>query len=383
VLARLEKAARPSTPADIRAATLAAAGHEEIAGLVAAAFISAGGETSILVRRGRSLGVAMEAHRGFRFERGLPDLAFAGGAGSVTLTDPVVCLADLPLTMAAAGKLVGRSRWIGRPVVLVTEAVSRDVLDFLVAHASRSDTPIVPVGAPWHGPRRRDFLADLAAVTGATVLLPELMHSFAALRKEQFGSASAVVIEREVTTLIGGRGDEGEVARRVAEVDAVLAATSRKFERDQLLERRGRLTGQGFLISVGAPTDQELADLRRRAVSAAAAGRAAVSGGVVAGGAIGLRRAARGALCGDIGSTLVEAAVVDLVRLLTGNAGIELQAVLGPLPDDGSFDARTGTWTAAADGGVVDPLLVVEAAVRAAVSVTTTTLASEAIVLAA
>lgn len=383
VLARLEKTARPATPADIRSATLAAASHEHIAALVADAFISAGPETSVLVQRSRRFGVEMEAHHGFRFERGFANPAFATGARSVTLAEPVLCLADLPLTMTDAGKLVGRARWFGRPMLVVTEAPGREVLDFLIADGARSETPIIPVGAPWHGARRRDFLADLAAVTGATVLLPELMHSFAALRREHLGSASVVVIEPEATMVVGGRGDEHEVARRLAELDADLARTERKFEQDGLLERRGRLSGQSFVVSVGAPSDHEQADLRRRAVSATAAGRAAVSGGVVSGGGIGLLRAAREVAAGDLGSVLLLDAATDLVRLLAFNAGIESQAVLGQLPEEGSFDARTGTWTTEPDGAVVDPLLVVSGAVLAAVSVAGTALSSEAIVLAA
>jgi chaperonin GroEL len=383
VLAHLEKTARAATPADVRSVTLGAAGHEDIATLVADAFISAGPETSVLVRRSRRFGVEMEPHHGFRFDRGFVSLAFAAGGRSVTLTEPVLCLADLPLTMADAGKLVGRARWFGRPMLVVTEAPGRDVVEFLVADAARSETPVIPVGAPWYGPRRRDFLADLAAATGATVLLPELMHSFAGLQREHLGSASVVIVEAEATTVIGGGGYESAVARRVAQVDAELARTERRFERDGLVERRGRLSGQSFVLSVGAASDQEKEDLRRRAVSAVAAGRAAVTGGVVAGGGIGLLRAARQAAGGDLGSALLLDAATDLVRLLAYNAGIESQAVLGSLPEDGTFDARTGVWATEPDGAVVDPLLVVSGAVLAAVSVAGTALSSEAIVLAA
>lgn len=383
VLAHLEKTARAATPADVRSVTLGAAGHECIATLVADAFISAGRETSVLVQRSRRFGVEIEAHHGFRFDRGFANPAFAAGARSVTLAEPVLCLADLPLTMADAGKLVGRARWFGRPMLLVTDAPGRDVVEFLVADAARSETPIIPVGAPWHGPRRRDFLADLAAATGATVLLPELMHTFAGLHREHLGSASVAVIEAEATTVVGGRGDENEVARRIAEVDADLARTERRFERDGLVERRGRLSGQSFVVSVGAASDHEVDDLRRRAVSAVAAGRAAVTGGVVAGGGLGLLRAARQAAAGDLGSALLLDAATDLVRLLADNAGIESHAVLGSLPEEGSFDARAGTWTTQPDGAVVDPLLVVSGAVLAAVSVAGTALSSEAIVLAA
>jgi len=383
LLAHLEKTARAATPADIRSVTLGAAGHERIATLVADAFNSAGPETSVLVRRSRRFGVDIDAHHGFRFDRGFANPAFAAGARSVTLAEPVICLADLPLTMGDAGKLVGRARWFGRPMLVVTEAPGREVVEFLVADAARSETPVIPVGAPWYGPRRRDFLADLAAATGATVLLPELMHSFAGLHRDDLGSASMVVLEAETTTVVGGGGEEREVARRLAEVDADLARTERKFERDGLVERRGRLSGQSFVVSVGAASDQELEDLRRRAVSAVAAARAAVTGCVVAGGGIGLLRAAREAAGGDLGSALLLDAATDLVRLLTSNAGIESHAALGSLPEDGSFDARTGTWTTDSDGAVVDPLLVVSGAVQAAVSVAGTALSSEAIVLAA
>jgi chaperonin GroEL (HSP60 family) len=103
----------------------------------------------------------------------------------------------------------------------------------------------------------------------------------------------------------------------------------------------------------------------------------------VAGGGIGLLRAAREAAGGDLGSALLLDAATDLVRLLAYNAGIESQAVLGSLPEEGSFDARTGTWTTEPDGAVVDPVLVVNGAVLAAVSVAGTALSSEAIVLAA
>jgi len=377
----LRAAARPASPEEIQAVTLAACLDPRTADLVAGAFVAGGPDAAITVSPGRALGVSIEDHAGFRFDRGLLDRRFASSENpSVTLHDAAVCVADLPLTMADVGRLVGRVRWIGRPLLVISEPPEAPVLEFLVAHAQSSDTPIVPLPAPWKGPRRRDFLDDVAAVTGASVLLPELLSSFSKLTKDALGTASVAVIEPGATTLVVADPDDSAVTGRLRQVDAELTRERPKYERDRLLERRGRLCGRSFVLSVGAATDQELRITKRAVRSAIAAGRAASQGGVVAGGGIGLWRAARAGSRRSLGSVILEDVADELIGLLARNAGRPADFSERTVPDDGTFDVTAGRWTTSADGPW-DAVDIIEAAFVAAISLTKVTLRSEAIVL--
>ncbi|MEW6471057.1 MAG: TCP-1/cpn60 chaperonin family protein [Actinomycetota bacterium] len=381
VVAQLRAAARPATPEEIRAVALAACLDPRTAELVAGALQAGGADAAITVCQGRALGVSISDHAGFRFDRGLLDRRFAPfGTQSLTLENPAVCVADLPLTMGDVGRLIGRSRWIGRPLLLITEPPGGPVVEVLAAHAQSSDTPVVPVPAPWKGPRRRDFLDDLAAVTGATVLLPELLSSFTHLGKEALGSASVAVIESDATTLVVGQPDDRAVAERLRQVDADLQKGVPKYERDRLLERKGRLAGRSFVVSVGAPTDQELRVAKRAVRSAIAAGRAAAKGGVVAGGSVGLWRAAREGGTGSLGSVILEDGVRELIRILARNAGRPAESLGQAVPADGTFDLNSGNWTTGPEGPW-DAAEVIEASLEASVSLTKVTLGSEGIVL--
>jgi chaperonin GroEL len=381
-LAALGRAATPVETRYLRGLALAACGHEAIAGAVADAMAD-GPRGSVHVQRGRQLGLVVRHRQGFSFDRGLPDPAFALEEGRrLTIRSPVICLADLPIQSAAdAATLIGRARWIGRPLVVFADAPGEAAQQVLLRNLRHGDLPVLAIGAPWKGPARYDFLEDLGAFTGATPLVPGLLTQLKKIPAKSLGTAERVEADLGSTTVLDGGGTVDAIANRLRQIDDQLQQTELHFQRQRLLERRGRLSGRSTILEVGGATDQEASDLRGRARSALASVRAAWQGGVVGGGGSALVQATADLGNGPAARGLATAAA-EVFATILGNAGhpIAGMACLAAGADR-AFDVTTGSWVGARQAGLVDAMPVVAAALATAISTASVALLTELIVL--
>jgi chaperonin GroEL len=102
-----------------------------------------------------------------------------------------------------------------------------------------------------------------------------------------------VIVTEGETTILGGAGDKGGVAARIAQIKVELDRVDNERDREHLKERLARLAGRVAVIHVGAATAVELKERRRRTEGALAATRAALEQGILPGGGIALVNAER------------------------------------------------------------------------------------------
>ena len=208
----------------------------------------------------------------------------------------------------------------------------------------------------------------------------------------QLGRADQVKVDKENTTIVGGKGDPEEVKNRVAQIKANIATTTSDFDREKLQERLAKLAGGVAVIKVGAATEVEMKEKKLRIEDALNATRAAVEEGIVAGGGTAYLNVLKDVaallktVSGDekTGVQLVLKALEAPVRQIAANAGFEGSVIVNKILSSGKknygFDAYSEVYTDMLEAGIVDPAKVTRSALQNAASVASMILTTESLV---
>ena len=278
---------------------------------------------------------------------------------------------------------------LGKPFVIVAEDVENECLATLVLNRIRANLPIAAVKAPGFGDRRKAMLEDMAILTGGQFISDELGVKLETVTPEMLGTCTRLVITKETTTIVGGKGDKKAITGRLTQIKRQVENTDSSYDKEKLQERQAKLSGGVAVLKVGAATETALKEKKARIEDALAATRAALEEGIVPGGGVALLQASRGLdtlkLEGDqaIGARIIRKALEAPLRTIAENCGVEgsvvVDAVLNGKSGHG-FNAATLIYEDLAKAGVVDPTKVVRTALQNASSISGLLLTTEAIV---
>jgi chaperonin GroEL len=272
--------------------------------------------------------------------------------------------------------------------------VDGEALSTLVVNKIRGTLNVVAVKAPGFGDRRKAMMQDIATLTGAQVVSPDLGLKLDQVGLEVLGSARRITVTKDNTTIVDGAGSEADVADRVAQIRAEVERTDSDWDREKLQERLAKLSGGIGVIKVGAATEVELKEKKHRIEDAVSSTRAALEEGIVAGGGSALVHASHALdtdsevakLDGDAATAvgLVRRALAQPLRWIAENAGAEGMVVVskvGELEVNNGFNAATGEYVNLIEAGVIDPVKVTRSALRNAASIAALVLTTEALVV--
>ena len=375
----LTRLARPINSGDeIEWVALVSSGDPAIASAVRRAFELVDRDDAVEVRDGPGLTTGVRGMAGMQLPDGYVSHLFCTGPGKVELDRPIVLVSDQELDGASdlAAALDRLAEDGPRRVVLVAPGFGNDVLGFLLANAKRGSLRACPIRVPAEYERDREVLMDLAVVTGATLISPDTGVTPANITRRQAGRADRVTATSSRTSVIGGGGDPGSIAERRDQIAESLGNARREVIREHLRRRLLNLTGKVAIVEVGAPTAVERIASRMLAEDAVRACRAAKAEGVVAGGASAYLHAARALEDatgpGDAdGATILRNALEAPFRTILENAGVAPAALLPRAlagPYGHGYDAVAGSFRDLFAAGIIDPVLVVRAALRHGVS---------------
>ncbi|MFI5371475.1 MAG: chaperonin GroEL [Candidatus Eisenbacteria bacterium] len=377
----------------LRVATVAARQDPRIGTLIADALERVGRQGAVTVEEGRSLDTVLEVVEGLRFDGGYLSPYFVNEPEtmSVALEDPLLLVAELKasavrdvvnaLELAAAAK---------RPLVVIAEDVEGEALATMVVNRLRGTVTSVALKAPEIGTARSETLADLAVLTGATVLSRETGRTLESVTAGDLGRAKRVEVDHDSTVVLEGGGDNAVIRARIAAVELELADATHESDRARLRRRVGRLAGGVAVIHVGGATEPEMKERKSRIEDALAATRSAVEEGVVPGGGIALflaRSAVDGlALAGEeaVGAAIVRRALEEPLRRIAFNAGEDPAVAVertGARGGTFGFDAVSGVYLDLEAAGVLDAVKVVRCALQNAASIATLVLTTDAVVV--
>ncbi|WP_409427070.1 chaperonin GroEL [Mycobacterium sp. SMC-11] len=366
---------------------------EEIGELVGEAMTKVGSDGVVSVEESSTLSTELEITDGVGFDKGFLSAYFVTDFDSqeAVLEDALILLhrdkiSSLPDLLPLLEKVVEA----GKPLLIIAEDVEGEPLSTLVVNAIRKTLKAVAVKAPYFGDRRKAFLEDLAIVTGAQVINPDVGLTLREAGLDVLGTARRVVVSKDDTVIVDGAGTAEAIAGRVKQLRAEIEATDSDWDREKLEERLAKLAGGVAVIKVGAATETALKERKHRVEDAVAAAKAAVEEGIVTGGGAALvqaRAALAGlALTGDeaTGAEVFAAALSAPLYWIATNAGVDGAVVtskVAELPAGQGFNAATLSYGDLAADGVIDPVKVTRSAVLNAASVARMILTTESAVV--
>jgi chaperonin GroEL len=391
----LDKAATPvDGQTEIAHVATISAQDPTIGALIGEAFTKVGKDGVITVEESNSMETSLEFTEGMQFDKGYISPYFATDveAAEAVLDDPYLLITTQKISsISDLLPILEKVIETGKPLAIIAEDIDGEALSTLVVNSIRKTFSTVAVKAPFFGDRRKAFLQDLAIVTGAQVVAPEVGLKLDQSGLDVLGKAGRIVVTKDATTVTHGGGEQSAIDDRINQIRREIEDTDSDWDREKLQERLAKLAGGVGVIQVGAATEVELKERKHRIEDAIAATRAAIEEGIIAGGGAALVHAGSAiesdlGLSGDeaTGVAIVRSALVEPLRWIANNAGLEGYVVTAKVADleaNHGLNAETGEYVDLVKAGIVDPVKVTKAALANAASVAALLLTTQSLVV--
>ncbi len=376
--------------------TISANGDQEIGEKIADAMEKVGKDGVITVEEAKGLETTLETVDGMQFDRGYLSPYFITDPEKMeaVLEDAYILIHDKKVSsMKDLLPILEKVAQAGRPLLLIAEDVEGEALATLVVNKLRGTLKVCAVKAPGFGDRRKEMLIDISKLTGAPQVISEEMGlKLENATLNDLGQAKRIVIDKDNTTLVGGKGKSEAIQGRIKEIKAAIEKSTSDYDKEKLQERLAKLAGGVAVINVGAATETEMKEKKARVEDALHATRAAVEEGIVPGGGVALLwcqkvldKAKATEEDEKIGVDIVRRALEEPVRWIVQNAGQEGSIVVSQVREaknkNFGYNAQTDAFEDLVAAGVIDPTKVTRTALQNAASIAALLLTTECVVV--
>ena len=390
----LSKAKKIDSASDIASVASISSGSKEIGQIISDAMEKVGKSGVINVDESKGFDTSLEVTEGLKYDKGYisPYMVSDREKMAVEMENPLVLVTDQKIsTIQDVLGILEQIVQQNKALLIIADDIENEVISTLVVNKLRGTFNVVATKAPGFGDNQKDQLADIATLTGATVISKDLGMQLKDMKMSDLGTCKKVIVEKDSTTLIEGAGSKKAFKERIAELESLLEKTTSDYDKKKLHERIAKLSNGVAVIKVGATTEAEMKDKKLRIEDALNATRAAIEEGIIIGG---------GACLADISKEVRDELRSDVVDVQKG-INIVLDSLTAPLYQiaenagyDGDeivkqqlnekvnvgFDAKNGKWVDMFKEGIVDPCKVTRSALLNAASVSGLLITTEAAV---
>src|SRR3989454_682081 len=257
VVAELKKISMPTKGRKeiAQVGTISANGDKEIGDKIADAMDKVGKDGVITVEEAKGLETTLETVDGMQFDRGYLSPYFITDPEKMeaVLEDAYVLVHDKKISsMKDLLPVLEKVAQAGKPLLIIAEDVEGEALATLVVNKLRGTLKVCAVKAPGFGDRRKELLTDVATVTGGKVISEELGLKLENTVLDDLGHIKRIVVDKDNTTLIGGKGKQADIHGRIGQIKAAIEKSTSDYDKEKLQERLAKLAGGGAGVKVGA-----------------------------------------------------------------------------------------------------------------------------------
>jgi len=374
-------------------ASISANNDAVIGSLIAEAMNKVTKDGVITVEEAKGTETTVEVVEGMQFDRGYLSPYFITNSEKMhaELQNPYILIYDKKIsTLKDILHILEKVVQNGHQLLIISEDLEGEALATLVVNKLRGQLKVSAVKAPGFGDRRKEMLQDIATLTGGIVISEEQGYKLENADLTYLGRAESVTIDKDNTTIVGGKGEKDAIQARINQIKSQIEVTTSDYDREKLQERLAKLSGGVAVLYVGAATEVEMKEKKDRVDDALHATRAAVEEGIVPGGGVAYIRAIASLdnLTVDnkdeqTGVSIVKRAIEEPLRQITANAGIEGSIVVQKVKEgkaDYGFNARTEVYENLLAAGVIDPTKVTRIALENASSIAGMLLTTECVI---
>ena len=394
-----EQAIEVTTKEEIANVASISAQDRTIGELIADVMDKVGKDGVITVEESKGLEFETEYVEGMQFDLGYISPYFISDPEHMeaSIDEPYILIYDKKISAASdIVPLLEKLVQIGkRELVIISEDVDGEALATLVLNKLRGMLNVVAIKAPGFGDRRKAMMQDISVLTGGNLISEETGRKLESTTVSDLGRAEKVVVTKDDTTVIGGKGESSGIKGRIDQIRVEIEKSTSDYDREKLQERLAKLSGGVAIIRVGAATETELKEKKHRVEDALSATRAAVEDGIVPGGGVALINAmsALDNLKMDtedaqIGVNIVRKALEVPMRKIAENAGQDGSVILQNVRRQQKemdninigYDVLSEEYVDMVKGGVIDPAKVTRGALENAASIAAMILTTEALI---
>ena len=360
-------------------ATISSNNDTELGLIIGEAFKKVGKNGTVFMNSDGADETSVEVVSGSQINQGFANPNFVTDVTkqNVTLDKPLVLLVSSPITTVRKIQTVLEYAVTNNRSILIIGELEKQPMSALVMNKIKGNIKANVVAPPGFNFWKKDFLDDIAAVTGATHINEEFGDDIDLITPDMLGECEKAVSDNK-STVLKVKSIPDAAKDRIETIEDQLNSDTPSLKTEKLQERLGVLSGNVAVITVGANSDVELKEKKDRVDDAIHATKAAVKEGIVPGGGIALLNAADRLSGKTEGEKIFIEAIKAPYKTILNNTGLNTDMLAGK--KGWGIDVVKGKPVSMIKAGIIDPVLVTKTALKNAVSVATTILSTDCVI---